>query len=299
MKSENSSRTFARSRIGANAMRWLVLAAAAAATLLASNNARAEIRISSLPYTLNFDTNNYSSAVWLTDGATHTWMSTGGWRGGAAKITPPTGDQAYGGLGQFILSGLSNVPEQLNVRWLMYHGATWRENANGEKLIILNRSGNGGRPMIILRESSSGGQTWETMGACDGTVCRYDGGDFWPDGTDALKIGNRPVAREREWISIEFEANTRTGMIRLYVDTQDGALSGLYIERPMDDSGAGGVWSHIDIIGGYFNGPSTADPENYFLIDELQVAGSRIGPPAGFSGASVTRPSPATGVSTR
>jgi hypothetical protein len=275
---------------------WLAGAFAAFATLLAADNARAEVRITSLPYSLNFDSNNYTSALWLTSGATHTWLSSGGYRGGAAKITPPTSEQAYGGLGQFILS-LPSVPEQLNVRWLMYHGATWRENANGEKLIIFNRTGNGGRPMIILRESSSGGQTWETMGACDGTVCRYDAGDFWPDGTDRLKIGNRPVAREEEWISVEFEANTRTGMIRLYIDTQDGQLNGLYIERPMDDSGPGGTWSHVDIIGGYFNGASRADPGNYFLVDELVVSSSRIGPPAGFN--NITRPSPPAGATVR
>jgi hypothetical protein len=293
MKSGNFSRYLAATQPA----RALAIAAAAAVALLSANNSHAELRISSLPYVERFDNNNYaSSLVWLTGGATHTWLSSGGWSGGAAKFTPPTSAQSYGGLGQFLLSGLSNVPEQINVRWLEYHGATWRENANGEKLIILNRSGNGGRPMIILRESSSGGQTWETMGACDGTVCRYDAGDFWPDGTDRLKIGNRPVAREHEWISIEFEANTRTGMIRLYVDTQDGSLSGLYIERPMDDSGPGGTWSHVDIIGGYFNGASTPDPENYFLIDELQISSSRIGPPAGFS--SARRPSPATGVTT-
>jgi hypothetical protein len=274
------------------------LAITAAATLLVAGAAHAEVRVSSLPYTQNFDSNNYAStAVWLTGGGRHEWVSTGGWNNsGAAKFYPPTSDQSYTGLGQYILS-LGTVPEQLNVRWLEYHGATWRENANGEKLIILNRNGNGGRPMIILREASSGGGTFETLGACDGTVCRYDAGDFWPDGTDRLKIGNRPSARETEWICIEFEANTRTGMIKLYIDTQDGALSGLYIQRPMDDSGPGGTWSHVDIIGGYFNGASVADANNFFMIDELQISSSRIGPPAGFN--NVTRPSPVTGVSTR
>lgn len=274
-------------------------ALAGMASLLVAGTATAEVRVTSLPYTQNFDSNNYAStAVWLTGGGRHEWVSSGGWNGsGAAKFYPPTSDQSYTGLGQYILSLAGTVPEQLNVRWLEYHGATWRENANGEKLIILNRNGNGGRPMIILREASSGGGTFETLGACDGTVCRYDAGDFWPDGTDRLKIGNRPAARETEWICIEFEANTRTGMIKLYIDTQDGALSGLYIQRPMDDSGPGGTWSHVDIIGGYFNGASVADANNFFMIDELQISSSRIGPPAGFN--NVTRPSPVTGVTTR
>lgn len=275
-------------------VRALVLSTFAFAAVALSGPAAAERIIRSLPHSENFDSNNYPEAIWLTGGARHTHMPSAGWRGGAARFFPPTTAQNYSGLGQFIFN-LPTVPEQLNVRWLIYHGSTWRENASGEKLIIMNRNGNRGRPMIILRESTSGGQTWETLGACDGTVCRYEGGDYWPDGTDRLKIGNSPVAREQEWISVEFEANTRTGMIRLYVDTQDGDLSGLYIERPMDDTGPGGVWAYIDIIGGFFNNASTADANNFFMVDELVIDSRKIGPPAGFT--SATRPNPPANVS--
>lgn len=280
------------SRVGAKA---LLLSAFAMGAATISGPASAERIITSLPHIERFDSDAYSrDAIWLTGGARHQWMSSGGWRGGAAKFFPPTVGQNYSGLGQFILR-MGTVPEQLNVRWLMYHGSTWREYASGEKLIIMNRNGNGGRPMIILRESQSSGQTWETLGACDGTVCRYEGGDYWPDGTDRLKIGNPPVAREQEWMSLEFEANTRTGMIRLYVDTQDGRMNGLYIERPMDDTGPGGTWSYVDIIGGFFNLASQADPNNFFMVDELQIDSRRIGPPDGFT--SSTRPQPPTNVS--
>jgi hypothetical protein len=101
-----------------------------------------------------------------------------------------------------------------------------------------------------------------------------------------LLIGDPPLAREEEWISVEFEANTTTGMIRLYVDTQDGALSGLYVERAMDDTGPGGTWSYIDLVGGYMAQAVQADPDNYYRIDELAVGSQRIGPPAGFVGSS-------------
>ena len=58
----------------------------------------------------------------------------------------------------------------------------------------------------------------------------------------------------------------------------------LYIERPMDSSGPGGVWSYVDIIGGYMNhGAVQQDPENYFMIDELKIDDHYIGPPAGFN----------------
>src|SRR5690606_24045254 len=247
-----------------------------------AKQASAERVVRSLPFTETFDSNNYSDLLWVSQGGTHTWVANGGWRGGAAKFTPPT-VEGYSGLGQFLFSGLQSVPEQINVRFLLYHGSTWNTYGPGNKLVIMNRSGNRGRPMILTRHVGSGADRWETWGACDGTVCRYEAGDFWPDGSDRLRIGNVSGGREREWISVEFEANTRTGMIRLYVDTQDGRLSGLYIERPMDDSGPGGTWSFIDIIGGYMAPTLRVDPENYFMIDELRIDSRRIGPPEGFT----------------
>lgn len=273
--------------------RGFTLGVFSVAAMLGATESRAERILSSLPHVENFDANTYGDAVWTTQGATQTWMPTGGWRGGAAKFTAPLAE-GYSGLGQFLLSGMATRPEQLNVRFLIYYGSTWQEYGPGGKLIIMNRDGNQGRPMVIIRDWTESAGTWETWGACDGTVCRYQGGDFWPDGTDRLRVGNRSMnARENEWISVELEANSRTGMIRLYVDTQDGALSGLYVERYMDDTGPGGVWSMIDIIGGYMNSGSTRqDPENYFMIDELKIDSRRIGPPAGFVG--VPRPSAPT-----
>lgn len=280
--------------------RWLMprlsaMALMAACLLVVAKPASAERHVRSLPHVETFDTNAYQNdIVWVQQGATQTWMPSGGWRGGAAKFTPVLSGEGMSALGQFMLSGLNPVPAQINIRFLIYHGATWNQYGPGNKLVIMNRSGNGGRPMIITRHMGTGTGRWETWGACDGTVCRYEGGDFFPDGTDTLRIGNATGARERQWISVEFEANTTTGMIRLYVDSQDGALSGLYVERHMDDTGAGGVWSYIDTIGGYMAPAERADPENYFMIDELTIDSRRIGPPAGFN--NVTRPNAATGV---
>jgi len=289
-------------RAVAGARRWgraFVLACMFAGGMSIATNASAARTIRSLPFTENFNSNNYSDLVWITQGATHTWMSSAGFNGsGAAKFTGPNAE-GYSGLGQFIL-GLSSVPEQLNVRFLVYHGRMWHELGAGGKMIIMNREGNRGRPMLIIGDWNSG--NWESWGACDGTVCRYEGGDYWPNGTERLRIGNNTTGggkRSNEWISVEFEANTRTGMIRLYVDTQDGEFSGLYIERPMDDTGPGGTWSMVDIIGGYMNnGNVRSDPENYFMIDELVINSSRIGPPAGFrSTGNTTRPNPPTSLS--
>lgn len=264
---------------GRAALIALFLAAASAAP-----DSRAARVITQLPHAERFDTPAYASdLVWTSEGATHVHVATGGWLGGAARFTPPVTEQGYAGLGQFLLSGLATVPAQLNVRFLIYHGSSWNLHGPGNKLVILNRDGNPGRPMIITRHWNEGLPTqWETWGACDGTVCRYQGGDFWPDGTDALRIGDPPVGREHEWVSVELEADTATGMIRLYVDTRDGTLRDLYIQRPMDDTGPGGTWSYVDIIGGYMERATTVDAETYFLVDELVIDSRRIGPPAGF-----------------
>lgn len=287
-------------RARAGVRRWgraLVLACMVAGGMSVASTASAARTVRSLPFTENFNSNNYSDLLWLTQGATHTWMSSAGFNGsGAAKFTGPNAE-GYAGLGQFIF-GMSTIPEHINVRFVIYHGRMWHELGAGGKLLILNRSGNRGRPMVIATDYQEG--NWESWGACDGTVCRFEGGDFWPNGEERLRLGNNTQGdgkRSNEWINVELEANTRTGMMRLYIDTQDGALSGLYIERPMDDSGPGGTLSMIDIIGGYMNwGNVRADPENYFMIDELVIDDSRIGPPAGFR-SGTARPNPPTSLS--
>ena len=247
-----------------------------------------------LPYEQKFDTNAYTSQeVWISEGATHTWQSGGCWSGGCAKFTPPYGpNQGYSGLGQY--TNLSGT--QLNVRFLLLHGPTFREYAppgTANKLVVLNR-GTLLRPMLIYRTYSDSSWTsnpYMTIGPCDGTTCKYYGGDFWPDGTDTYRIGNAPDHRELEWVSIEIEANAITGIIKLYIYTQDGELAGLYQTQTMTP---GETWSYVDIIGGFWNSGGVQNADNYFMIDELKISNSYIGPPAGFiagGGGDTTNPS--------
>lgn len=247
--------------------------------------------VSTLPWAESFNANSYGDLVWVTQGATHTWLPNGGWNGsGGAKFTPPNAE-GYSGIGQVIL-GSALQSTRLNVRFLLYHGTAWSQVSGGGKLLILNRDGNRGRPMLIYGEwpSTVGANVWDTLAPCDGTVCRFQGGDYWSDGTDSFRIGNGSTGRAHEWICIEIEANTAgNGTITLYIDTQDGRLTGQYITRPMDSSGGGGTWRFMDILGGYMNrGNTRVDPENYFVIDELAISASRIGPPAGFRGQAPT-----------
>ena len=253
--------------------------------IIFSNVTLAERAVGSLPHEESFDADNYADITWVNThlGATHTWMPAEGWNGaGAARFTPPLVDQGYSGLGQFVSLNGSTGVNQLNVRFLIKHGSTWREFGRNSKVIIMNRffddGSQGDRPMIISREDDS--QNWVTYGACDGTVCNYQGGGWWPDGTDDFRIGNAPLNREEEWISVEFEANASTGIINLYIYTRDGQLSGRYTSQSM--ARTGGMFKYIDIIGGYMDEGLQSDPNSYFMLDELKIDSQYIGPPAGF-----------------
>lgn len=259
--------------------------------LLVTLPAMAARTITSLPWSESFNANNYSDMVWVTQGATHAWLPAGGWNGsGGAKFVPPNAE-GYAGIGQVLLgSGLR--PTQLNVRFLIYHGRTWSQVSGGGKLVILNRDTNRDRPMLIYGEypSNFGADAWDSIAPCNGTVCRHEGGDYWPNGRETFRIGNgaasSPTGRAHEWVSVEIEANSNTGVIRLYIDTRD---------RPepltwSTTTSTGGAFTMMDILGGYMNrGNARADAENYFIIDELAFSTTRIGPPSGFRGTAPPR----------
>ena len=256
--------------------------------------------ISSLPWSLDLNDNGYvSDLVWATEGCSHVWESNAGWDGnGAAKFFPPTIYQGYCGLGWFVFGGgLSSGVNQLNARFLIYHGSTYTDYTGGNKVIIMERFDKSlDRPMIIPRFPNGDRSTYMTYGACAGILCTYQDGDDDPTdgveypfiGGDELQIGDPPFKREGQWISVELEAIASLGIINVYIHTRDGVISGLYQSRPMEQ--AGNMFDAIDIIGGYMgHGPS--DPDNYFLLDDVVINNSYIGPPNGFL---VAPPSPPT-----
>jgi hypothetical protein len=244
--------------------------------------------ISSLPATESFDSNNYQDIVTLgyhenpaTNGATHEWIQNGGWSGGAAKFQPPTSSDGHAGLGQFVGINNGRGTRQLNVRFLIYHGSEWNRIQPRNKLVIMNREDGIGRPMI----GEVNQDNYRTYTPCDNTLCIFENGTYWPDGTESHKIGRGPGQRLEEWISVELEANVITGVVRLYIDTQDGELSGLYLEKRFEDSPSGEgtpLLKYIDTIGGWFNGGTARHPNTYYKIDELVIDDSYIGPPDGF-----------------
>lgn len=243
-------------------------------------------QINSLPYTLTFDTNAYASNmlhVSTNIGATHTYEASGGWRGGAAKFTPPTDNEGYSGLGQFHgLNTLGAPLTQLNVRFLVYHGASLPTRAPHVKLLITNRENNFGeaqRPMIISAGSSRGRLYLPCHNiACDLTTREQQA--FYVD--DHLE----------EWVSMELEVKLVEEEINLYIYTADGRVAGLVAtnnfmdpndHRPLTDN----PFSYIDGLGYYWGPPNEVsslgfDENTYIKFDELVIDDSYIGPPAGF-----------------
>ncbi|MCW8934263.1 MAG: hypothetical protein OQK98_06025 [Gammaproteobacteria bacterium] len=257
-------------------------------TLFIPLQAHAGRGITSLPHYENFNQNDYGDIVWVSQGATHNWISNEGFEGsGVARFTPPinNGGEGYSGLGQF--TGLHNLnttgPRQLNVRILIKHGPTYHNFSRTNKLMIFNRDNAQTRPMIMNRLYSN--YDWRTLRACHGTWCQPNDALA----SDDFKIGstssNDLQSRFDEWVSVELEANLDQGVINLYIYTADGQVGGLYSTNPFIDANdpRTGVFSFVDIIGGYFNAHNRpADDGAWFLIDELVIDDNYIGPPASF-----------------
>ena len=192
-------------------------------------------------------------------------------------------------MGDFALRGAGDHT-QINVRFLIKHGSTYASSlSDGNKMIIMERESQGGtdlgsssRVMSIEKKYGSGNSTYTAYSVCSNIHCQYENRLWWLEGDETFRIGAQD--RADEWISVEIEANTVTGVMKLYIHTQDGQFSGQFVEMNLQDEGygLGGVWSYISVIGGYWSA-SSRNPDNYFMIDELAINSSYIGPPEGFA----------------
>jgi hypothetical protein len=243
------------------------------------------------PISITFDDDGYATdtpIVWTDAGAHHEHVPDGGHDGcGAARIYPPSEGEHMAGIGQIL--GFRDVLEtqRLSIRYCIAAGPTFPELSSGAKPIILWRADPatdeqtydpavGARPMVISRDDPMGRGI--TYGLCDGTVCTYAGGDFWPDGSDTWFLD------ASGWSCLEFDFDLEADTMQLYVSTDDGRFHDTpYLSATFRDpaSGPGGVFTAIDTVGGYF-AQSVSDPDNYYMIDDLVVDIDHIGPPAGF-----------------
>jgi hypothetical protein len=117
------------------------------------------------------------------------------------------------------------------------------------------------------------------MGACDNIGCIYEGGGARPEPPQTFLFGEHL----RQWVCIEGVFDTTTHTVSYYVTTQDGRLNNRLIVETALHSVAPELdyWNRISLIGNY-GGGVIQTPGMYFMIDELAVSTSFIGPPAGF-----------------
>jgi len=250
-----------------------------------------------LPYEEKFNSGDYDtedSLVWLTKQATHTYVSDGGWSGGAAKFTPPKTEGGYSGLGSF--TGLSE--KILHVRILVKMGTTYTSTAvaspsgygSQNKWSLVHRDNGGSRAMTMLEfaapddEYYPGMADYYTFGACDNNACTFEGDSEqnFPYGLDTFQTPDY----EGEWICVEVKYNLTNQTSTIYIWTQDEVFAGEYVTGTY--SSGEGNWSYVEIIGGYFNGyHPTQDANTYIMYDELKIDTSYIGPPSGFTDSNV------------
>lgn len=246
--------------------------------------------LESFPVDVSMDSRSYVDDYllpWTAVNAQHSFLPTGGWNGcGAARFVPPSTGEGMAGLGQVL--GIRDVTSTsfLAIRYCIKAGPTFAEHSHGAKPIILFRadpSGSsdihdfGSRPMVISRPDPQGRGI--VYGLCDGTVCTYVGGDYWPDGSDTFWL-----SASSGWACLEFDFDLANDQMRMYVSTQDGRFDDtLYLTATFRDtnSGPGGIFTGIDTVGGYF-AAAQADPGNYYDIDDLALHTAHIGPPAAF-----------------
>lgn len=248
-----------------------------------------------LPFTLSFDTYDYSDLIWDERSCGTEHLTNGCYSGSCFKITPPTTDSDNAcGLGEF----LNFSTPQLNVRFIMKIGTTFYSTSRsgaegyGEKLVILNPTG-GERPILFLLRNNGaspynyalciGNDTSNVDCQCGGTHPCY-----WPNGNDTLEFDNGTGGDYAgQWVCVELQA-TIGGQNRVYITTQDGVFNEtLYVSV---NSTSSGLFNRINIIGGYWNQYNLADANTYIIFDELKIDNKYIGPPAGFLNNPAPRP---------
>jgi hypothetical protein len=245
-----------------------------------------------LPYSLNFDSGSDSleGLISATKGAVVRYEDSLCWRGGCARVIPSSESNSYAALGGFNLPANTN---RIHVRYLVYYGPDFVSNLDRRhKNIIIHRESDvsGDRGMIYVWRTSEANDNM-SLGACDNTDCRYEGGKTRPDGTESFLIADHLS----EWVSLEAVFDTNNHMVQLYITTQDGNfINHLLAEKSIHNIDSSlDYWSRISVLGAYIDWGTTPSPEMYWLLDEIAMSSSFIGPPDGFvTGTPITAPSP-------
>jgi hypothetical protein len=249
----------------------------------------------SAPYRLDMKDGSYP--VWVASGATHT-NSTGAWDGGPfARITPPTSEQSYGGIGAF---KLPDGVRSLSLRWESRFGPTFASggrNFDDNKHVILHTM-NGNRPMMNLQPTGRG---CLQMAIAQGTVKQFDqsskggrsAGFFRGEGNEVFRWCDTARSKSDipagEWFTIELHVSCEkslhpSGHIRAMVYRRTGKVADWWIPWNYDAPAECTEITEVEGIGGYYNGFATRAEGTWFDIAGVTFAINRepLGPRAGF-----------------
>ena len=242
--------------------------------------------------TENFNSQGYP--VWTTGGATHAYLPTGGWDGnGAARFTVPTSADAYSGTTVDNFTPSSPV----YIRWVLKTATNFHSASDLGKHIIVNEEGEGDGSRAIMIDHQ-----------CDPTHSDlYLGKNvspgykaFFPNCVFSYDCSSRKFnfnITDGAWITVEtyMEAGQTT---RTWITTRDGSLNEFETSYPScnaDVFPSGLRWHRINILGTYGGRGGGS-----FILDDLVISTTKIGPPAGFlagGGGDTTPPASPTGLS--
>lgn len=205
-----------------------------------------------------------SYPTFTTQGATHTYLPTGGWDGGpCAHITPVLTDQGYQNVGGFIVNkGGTFAIQNLYAAFECQFGSTQCENMlDQHKFVIVQTSPTVGgatadRPMYYLANNARGGelpgaladQQLMSFGVAQGTVKNFqdltvyptpdeDFPNYYPCGREPAYFGNsnttisgKPIFLDTEWYLFELHMVSvaipgyPNGYIRGKITSRSGAV---------------------------------------------------------------------------
>lgn len=223
------------------------------------------------------------------DGGRVVHTTNGCWRGGCVYFKPSTPRDTYTALGGYSFAG---EPRRFHMRYLIKFGPDFVDNLNLRmKHILAHRATDqsGDRAMVYVWGTTDGRD--KTFGACDNTVCAYEGGKSRPDGSETFLIGDYLD----QWVNVEAVFDSAAHKVRVYITTPDQKLRDYLIaEQDIHAvSSSRDYWNQVSILGAYIDLGTTPSEGMYWMIDELAIDDDYIGPPPGYlGGRDISPPAP-------
>jgi len=241
------------------------------------------VAFSATLYSEDFDDNDYSGILNISNGATHTYQATGGYDGdGCAYFTPPEGTgQGYMGI-QFDITDSAVV----YVSFIAKRESNWCGNSSGGKHIILTTQSGTDESRAILMEHSCLGNTDWHLNPCQNIDCGGTGdwdyaGPPCGSGDCSDAPWNQCSDYVDEWVWYVFYANSTTGVSWIKAWTRDGVWDGDMLSCEINWLSTGSPYNFVDTLGTYADVYSLTT-DNGMYIDEVLVEDEMPSIPTGF-----------------